>query len=79
MWTQESPRWLIQESTAIPTARMSSDDEKKREGRMPGLEELEGHHYTIGVPGQKERYMKTTRALEDFLGRNVDKTLRMLV
>ena len=56
-----------------------SRDEEKKEGRMPGLEELEGYQYSIGHPAQKEQFMRTTRALEDFLGRNVDKALRMLV
>ena len=46
---------------------------------MPGLEELDGYQYTIGTQVQKEQFMRTTKALEDFLGRNVDKALRMLV
>jgi len=44
-----------------------------------GLEELRGNVYPYGVNGQQEKYLKTTRAIAEYVGRVYDKSMWRLV
>ena len=59
-----------QESTKPKGERTSNDI---------GLEELKGHLYFYGGPGQAEKYMKTTKEIGEHVGRTMGKEMWTLV
>ena len=46
---------------------------------MAGPSELRGFYYSYGVPGQKERYLKTTERIADYVALTYNKKLFQLV
>jgi Zinc knuckle len=44
-----------------------------------GSDELKGHVYILGVPGQVEKYLKTTEAIAEYAGKTYGREMWMLV
>jgi hypothetical protein len=46
---------------------------------MIGIPELQGSIYTYGVPGQAEKYLRTTRAIAEYVGTAYGKEMWTLI
>ena len=69
-------------STSSPQADPRSGGKKSPHNynmAEEGTEELKGHVNRYGVPGQAERYMKTTKAVAEYVGRVYGKDMWKLV
>jgi hypothetical protein len=51
----------------------SGDKYKATNHRSVGLEELQGHQFVIGVPGQEQKFITTKRRVAEFVGREYGK------
>jgi hypothetical protein len=60
------------------TSNLNSFNKTTRDGDV-GLPELKGLMYTLGVPGQAERFMRTTKAIAKHVGTTIGKEMWTLV
>jgi hypothetical protein len=59
--------------------KKSSGMEGSNESGTGGIIDLTGYYYTYGVPGQKERYLKTTERIAEYVALKYTKELAQLV
>lgn len=56
-----------------------SDKPRKWSGPSPGIEALKSSFYTYGTNDQSARFVKTTRSIAEYVGREMDKEMWTLV
>ena len=57
----------------------SGGNKKKSRNKGQGIEELQGHQFMIGVPGQEQKFITTRRAIAAYVGREFRKEFYTLV
>jgi hypothetical protein len=83
MGTEENPRSAGGISSGESRGENRSDRKKYKEYKEThhdgGNPELWGHIYTFGVPGQADKYRKTTEAIADYVGQKMMNEMWALV
>ena len=67
-------------STAVPKKSGGPNHNKQQGNPFYGLAELKGNVYRLSaVGGQADKYVKTTKAIAEYVGREYGQEMRLLV